>query len=258
MNGTDTPTDVSQTFFFFGLANDPTVGTLQFADATLSIRGLTVANQASATVVGVYLNRQPNGSPDFTIQSAQQVSTPIASVQYIVLTFTNTDSVGSIYCHITTDIVTSSSGSILLNPINNFSPTNNFAPINNNTPTNNFAPINNNTPTNNFAPTFAPTVNAFGASGYSANGYTTFPNSFIFQWGSVTGGIGHDAPFTVVFPTPFLSALYSLNLTVLAGTIKSIIVPEITSSSLTGFSGVLCGGELTATGYEVAFLAIGV
>ncbi len=115
MNGNDTPTDLAQTFVFYGKTTDPTLATLAFADATLGIRGLTVTNQTSGTTVYVYINRQVSSTPDFVVNSQQNISLPIAGQQFVTLQFVNgAGSVGQIYAHITTDIVASSAGVVSL------------------------------------------------------------------------------------------------------------------------------------------------
>ena len=149
-----------------------------------AFRSVTVYNASESAVVNVYLTGQAIGLPFLTVAGGEAVTLPCQDTNQVTFSLTGTNGDGYVSFSATDQQLSASSATVIVQP-STVENVNNFAPVNNNSPVNNFAPINNNTPTNNFAPTFAPTVNAFGASGYSANGYTTFPNSFIFQWGSV-------------------------------------------------------------------------
>jgi hypothetical protein len=212
VNGNDTPTDLAQTFVFYGKTTDPTLATLAFADATLGIRGLTVTNQTSGTTVYVYINRQVSSTPDFVVSALQNISLPIAGQQFVTLQFVNGNgSVGQIYAHITTDIVASSAGVVTL---------------------------------------------AQGATGYSANGFTTFSNGIIFQWGTVIV-TGHDGIATFNYPTAFGTALYVAVPVVNTNNINEVVTARVTMSSLISLNIQLAGGYPSHV-YTVDLLLVGI
>ena len=92
----------------------PPPSTLVFADARAYIRGVTVVNQSSVTL-GLYINRQPVGSPDILIIGGLAMGVPIPNAKLLGVNFledlTNPPS-GQIYLHYTTDLVVSTASQL--------------------------------------------------------------------------------------------------------------------------------------------------
>ncbi len=92
----------------------PPPSLLTFADARAYIRGVTVVNQSSVTL-GLYINRQPVGSPDILIIGGLAMGVPVPNAKLLGVNFlenlTNPPS-GQIYLHYTTDLVVSTASQL--------------------------------------------------------------------------------------------------------------------------------------------------
>jgi len=88
-----------------------------------------------------------------------------------------------------------------------------------------------------------------GIPSVAANGYTFLPGGLLLQWGSVVAS-GAGVPF--IFPTPFISAVYSVTLGLRAGAAQASAcgIPGLTSVTIYNAMG---GGNQT-----VYVMAIGV
>jgi hypothetical protein len=92
----------------------PNPDVLKFSDERQYIRGVTVFNQSTVTI-GLYLNRNQNGSPDIIIPGGQALGLPIPNAKYIgvgFLTVAAAPPTGQAYVHFTTDLVVSTAASI--------------------------------------------------------------------------------------------------------------------------------------------------
>jgi hypothetical protein len=98
---------------------------------------------------------------------------------------------------------------------------------------------------------------ALGATGYGPNGYTTFSNGIILQWGGTTV-MGHDGSGTFTFATPFGTTVYAVVARAEDTSVTDEIVGiEVTSTSLTAITFNILGG-LVGHSYNVTFLVVGI
>lgn len=87
---------------------------LRFSDGRAFIRGVTVVNQ-STVILGLYLNRQPQGTPDILISGGLAQGLPLPNIKSLGIGFlissANPPS-GQIYLHYTTDLVVSTASQV--------------------------------------------------------------------------------------------------------------------------------------------------